>query len=310
MKLLLTKLTVTNANTAKSLDSNGIPVEKKPDGKYLLPQEVTFDPSILTYRSTLPVSVYCDCCKKERIIPYLKYVYAPQKDCPQCISDQYKETAQQVAPTSTTSNLVSKTVKITLASPKDCSKWEKLGYVIPKEKYDRGRNNAGKTLGFRYRFVLGSEIEVNISDLSPSSHARVTYKCVKCNSHNTTEYIQYLKRTTDLCPTCNKSHMGRANSVLTRDRKENNSYGKEYWKKKLIHENPNAKCDITGETDKRFLIVHHLIPRNLGGQEIEENVVVITSNMHQAFHSQYGHNVGIKEYEEFKHAERLRLNIG
>jgi hypothetical protein len=304
MKLLPTTILIENGNIAKVLRNSGIPVRTNAKGVFVFPQEVTFDPKNLTPGSSLNVRVLCGKCEKETYVPYRRYIRDPEQSCPTCQMKEYQEKAASISPASALSNLVHDEVEVTLLSPKDCSKWKDLGYEIPAERYDRGRNRAGKTLGYRNRYILGSKIKVKVKDLAPTSHVRILYRCASCGAENTTEYIQYLKRTTDLCPTCNKSYMGKANGLVKYDRKQRKLFGRTYWNRILIKEAENPMCDISGEKDKRFLVVHHIVPRNLGGEDVEENLVIITANLHQAFHAEYGHNVGRKEYEEFKAREQ------
>ena len=61
-----------------------------------------------------------------------------------------------------------------------------------------------------------------------------------------------------------------------------------YWVAKLITNNLNAKCDISGETDKRFLVLHHLLSRKKGGKNTKNNYVVLSANYHTAFHNILG----------------------
>jgi hypothetical protein len=83
----------------------------------------------------------------------------------------------------------------------------------------------------------------------------------------------------------------------------------DYWVDKLIINNPDAKCDISGETDKRFLELHHLLSRASGGKNEESNFVVLSANYHRAFHRWVGGtNVPCtpEQYYEFK---ELELNL-
>jgi len=94
--------------------------------------------------------------------------------------------------------------------------------------------------------------------------------------------------------------------------KQNPFKGREngFYRKILIKNNPNAKCDISGETDKRFLVLHHLHNRSDGGENTEDNYVILTNNYHLAFHSWnkgYANNCTRETYEIFKKEELERI---
>lgn len=207
--------------------------------------------------------------------------------------------------------MLHETTTVELNSPKICGYFESKGYEIPTERYHRGMNRAGKNMGYRTRYVLGSLIEVKVSDLTPGSHYRVTYTCDTCGVERSTLYNLYLKRQqsegSDRCPTCAKRVTGRNNGVSHRT----GDYGKNSLRLKLLAA-PDVVCDISGEPDKRFLVVHHLIPRSRGGQNTVDNMVVLTANYHTAFHRSLGGNggeCGPEQYYEFREQERQRLGM-
>lgn len=79
-----------------------------------------------------------------------------------------------------------------------------------------------------------------------------------------------------------------------------------YWVNALITNNPDAKCDISGETDKRFLVLHHLYSRDNKKEVNKDAYVVLSANYHMAFHVwNGGTNVSCtpEKYYEFKRQE-------
>ncbi len=83
----------------------------------------------------------------------------------------------------------------------------------------------------------------------------------------------------------------------------------DFWKKKLLKDNLEAKCDISGETDKRFLVLHHLHNKADGGLNNETNYVILSNNYHLAFHSWNGgyRTKCTKEYYELFKKEELEI---
>lgn len=324
MKLKETStIQITSAPLAKMLELSGYPIEKekfhkiRKDGRksgsrshYVLGKFIEVKVSDLPQQSHVEVDVECEKCAKEFKLRLDKYSYMKEKDCPECerakhyTPHQFQNTVADIH-----SNIVDEPIELIVLSPKICGYYESLGYVIPKEKTEK-IGKSGKKKGFRDRYILGSVIKISPKHLSVGSHNRIKYTCANCGEIGTTTYNLYVQRQTDFCPTCAKKENGKLNSRFSKDVTDTTELSISQWKKIVLTDNPDAKCDITGETDKRFLIVHHLVPRNMGGLNTKENAVILSAQYHQAFHSQYGHNVGIKEYEEFKHAERLRLNIG
>jgi len=117
----------------------------------------------------------------------------------------------------------------------------------------------------------------------------------------------------DLCKICARSRTGKANALeLLTAKRAAGVMGKNYWRRKLLQEKVEGtpRCDISGEEDIRFLVIHHLSPRAKGGLERRDNVVIITANYHQAFHSECGGGDALctpEQYYAFRKRERNRL---
>jgi DNA-directed RNA polymerase subunit N (RpoN/RPB10) len=158
-------------------------------------------------------------------------------------------------------------------------KWYRSkGYEIPVEEVQLYcTNKKGERIknGKKTRVVAGTKIVVNVEDLPPQSNEQVTVICEQCGKEYTTTYQFYKNKKTNKCSECQKKTL-----------KDTGSH--RYWLDKLIVNNPNAKCDISGETDKRFLVLHHLLSRSNGGKDEESNYVILSANYHMAFHSSVG----------------------
>lgn len=132
-------------------------------------------------------------------------------------------------------------------------------------------NGVKKKNGKMISVKEGTKIFVKPEDLPPSSNKKVELTCPRCGSSFTTTYGAYRKKINNLCGPCVKRKI-----------KGNGSHS--YWVKKLITLNPDAKCDISGETDKRFLVLHHLNSVSSGGINSPDNYVILSANYHLAFH--------------------------
>lgn len=208
--------------------------------------------------------------------------------------------------------MLDQTTTVKLNSPKICGYFTDLGYKIPTTSYQRFRKN-GKPTGYRTRYVLGATLTVRTEHLSPGSHYRITYTCDSCGKRCSTLYNLYMSSPNeeDLCIICARSKSGLSNSIENlQTKRKSGVMGKNFWRKKLLHGSEDVCCDICGETDKRFLVIHHLTPRSKGGLEHRDNVVVLSANYHQAFHAECGGNDSVctpEQYYAFRKRERNRL---
>lgn len=176
-------------------------------------------------------------------------------------------------------------------------KWYKeKGYEIPLHKvqlYYTNKKGEKKKNGIEYRVKKGTKITVKVSDLPPKSNEMITLICEECGKEYTTRYSFYKTKKTNKCSECQKRILKQEGCHT-------------YWVNKLITNNPNAKCDISGETDKRFLVLHHLLSKNKGGKNTEENYVILTANYHMAFHNELGgtqYGCTPEQYYNFKNKE-------
>ena len=177
------------------------------------------------------------------------------------------------------------------------AKWFKeRGYTVPTHSVQLWASIAGKKVknGRATRVANGTKILVKITDLPPESNVQITRMCTSCAKEFKTTYGAYLKKKeSDRCVTCAKKKI-----------KGNGSHG--YWVRKLITNNQNAECDISRETDKRFLVLHHLNSRSNGGENTPDNYVVVSANYHLAFHVWNG-GMGVpcnkEQYYKFKQEE-------
>jgi hypothetical protein len=143
------------------------------------------------------------------------------------------------------------------------------------------------------RFATGQIIKVKTKDLHVGSLQRVDLYCDTCHQVYSLRFRDYMAKQSNTCQSC--------------IRQPENCVSHEYWLKRLIINSDTAVCDISGETDKRFLVLHHLWSRSTGGLNEEENYVVLTANFHKAFHSslENGGRSGCTptQYKEFKQKE-------
>ena len=79
--------------------------------------------------------------------------------------------------------LLTKNVEILLNS-RNIKRFESLGYLIPREKDDRGRN----------RVKTGTKILIRTSDLSLGSHCKVEVRCDYCGKVSILSYKDYINR--------------------------------------------------------------------------------------------------------------------
>lgn len=181
-------------------------------------------------------------------------------------------------------------------------KWyQKKGYHIPvrkKQTYYINKNGERKKNGTKSVTVArGTKIMVDVKDLSPKSNETVKFICTECEQEHTTRAAAFFIKLDSKCTGCKKKEL-------------KNTGCHSYWVKKLITDNPNAKCDISGETDKRFLVLHHLLNSKSGGKNEFENYVILSYNYHLAFHNSIGGtNVACtpKQYIEFKQNEMAKI---
>lgn len=176
-------------------------------------------------------------------------------------------------------------------------KWyQSKGYDIPLEKVQLYcKNKKGETIknGVKYRIKNGTKILVRVDDLPPKSNETITVICEQCGKEYKTRFGFYNSKKTNKCSECQKKTL-------------KNCGCHSFWINKLITNNPDAKCDISGETDKRFLVLHHLLSRNNGGENTPENYVILSANYHMAFHNSIGgtqYGCTPEQYYEFKNAE-------
>lgn len=155
--------------------------------------------------------------------------------------------------------------------------WQSKGYVIPTTPRLLYATRDGRRVrnGVKLTVARGTRIQVRIEDLPPKSNAEVTYTCVECRDEFVTQYRAHRDAAVRRCKSCaaRQGFKGGCHS---------------YWVERLISNNPDARCDISGERDKRFLILHHLLSRSLGGKDAKENYVVLSANLHMAFHNWMG----------------------
>lgn len=208
---------------------------------------------------------------------------------------------------STMQNDSEKKVTITVASPKKAGNLERRGYVFPTERVQRTRSD-GSPYGWRLKYILPHTLEVKLSDLPKWAHYRVDFTCADCGNTFSTAIAFYNSRKTDFCRDCFAKRL-----VYTKDSVTMpfGTRGRDYWKRTLIDEAVSPCCEISGNTDRRFLVIHHLMPTGKGGPETFDNVVIITANYHQAYHKEMGNNqsarVNKESYLAFKARELQKL---
>lgn len=149
--------------------------------------------------------------------------------------------------------------------------------------------------------VNGFKTLVSSLDLTPGSCLKVTIKCPECGILFKIPRYKLNKRKSPYCKIC----LHKVPRLIEGEYQDIRS-----WTKRLIDSNNSAKCDICGETDKRFLQLHHLTPIAAGGRNIESNLVILSANYHSAFHNHYKNGVvdtaTPEDYYAFREQE-LRL---
>lgn len=194
-----------------------------------------------------------------------------------------------------------KTNKMKIKLSGSTFRWYKdKGYDIPTHVVQLWATVNGKKIknGISERIKNGTEIEVLIDDLPPKSNVNVQLICPRCNKDYKTTFGAYKLKESNLCSTCVKKKIIGDGSHS-------------YWVKTLIIENDNARCDISSESDKRFLVLHHLDSRSNGGRNIKENYVILSANYHMAFHNwNGGTNISCKkeDYIKFKEEEMKKTS--
>lgn len=173
------------------------------------------------------------------------------------------------------------------------------GYEIPSRPVQLYANRDGVRVknGTRYRVERGARITVRVEDLMPASNIVLAFICKTCGNEFTTTWGAHQKKVSENCKFCQAKNgfKGGCHS---------------YWVDRLIASAESPRCDISGESDKRFLELHHLLSRSMGGKNAEENYVVLSANYHRAFHNWMGgSNVPTtpEDYARFKAEERNRV---
>ena len=200
--------------------------------------------------------------------------------------------------------LITSTVDMPLNGP-HLNYWISKGYIIEPSKtqvyqINPATGNANKD-GCRISVPRGSILAVRVEDLPRTSGVKVQYKCSVCGCIITTTYKRFLDKMSDACPSCHAKIM---NAERIPERSQN------YYLKTLIADNPNAKCEITGESDKRFLDLHHKLSRSNGGMNHPDNYAIVSTQYHHIFHREMGGNNKLctpQQWEEFKQKEITRL---
>lgn len=177
--------------------------------------------------------------------------------------------------------------------------YKSRGYIVPVRVVQLYANKDGRRVknGIKMRPINGQKLRVKIEDLMPSSNVVLNFTCAACGGIFTTTYGASQKKVSKNCKSCQakKGFKGGCHS---------------YWVDRLIASADSPRCDISGESDKRFLELHHLLSRSIGGANAEENYVVLCANYHRAFHNWMGgSNVPTRpeDYYRFKALELQRL---
>ena len=194
--------------------------------------------------------------------------------------------------------MVTNNDKVEVVLSSSTLKWYRdKGYTIPTHVVQLWATVKGERVknGKKERVASGTKLLVAIDDLPPSSNTLLTRVCNECDGVFTTTYQNYkAKHLSDRCSPC-------AKKVIK------NEGSNRYWKNLLIKNNPDAVCDISGETDKRFLVLHHLLSRSNGGKNGKDNYVILTANYHMAFHNSWMGSTSSpctpEDYYEFKRNE-------
>ncbi|MEN6455487.1 MAG: hypothetical protein ABFD10_14620 [Prolixibacteraceae bacterium] len=175
-------------------------------------------------------------------------------------------------------------------------KWYRSkGYDIPTREVQLYYFKDGKRYknGKEKRIARGTKILVARKDLMPCSNEIIYFKCETCGKPFTTTWQAHRKKISNNCKSCQakKGFKGGCHS---------------YWVNVLITNNPDARCDISGETDKRFLVLHHLYSKDNKTELSKDAYVILSANYHMAFHVwNGGTNVSCtpEKYLEFKQQE-------
>ena len=166
--------------------------------------------------------------------------------------------------------------------PRNVAHYVSKGYFIAESKYYPGR------------FASGGLLVVKTRDLHPGCMQRVDLWCDICITQYSLRWRDYIKKQSNTCKRCLNEPA--------------NCSSHEYWIRRLLLDNPDAICDISGELDKRFLVLHHLQSRKTGGQNEESNYVVLSANHHKAFHGSLGNGgrdgCTPEQYYEYKQKEQ------
>lgn len=153
-------------------------------------------------------------------------------------------------------------------------KWYRFrGYDIPVRTVQLYLTKDGirRKHGIARRVANGTKILVKRQDLKPGSNQVLDFVCETCGKSFTTDWQSHKKKISNNCKSCQAKKGFKGGC-------------QDYWSDKLINNNSDAKCDISGETDKRFLELYHLLSKKLGGKNEELNYVVLSANYHTAFH--------------------------
>ena len=179
--------------------------------------------------------------------------------------------------------------------------YKEKGYNLPIRKVQCWATINGKKIknGIKERVPVNSKLLVKIEDLPPSSNVILNLVCETCSKKYTTTYKAFSIKKSGNCVSCQAKKGFKGGC-------------QDYWVDKLIINNPEAKCDISGEKDKRFLELHHLLSKSAGGKNEESNFVVLSANYHRAFHKWVGGtNIPCypEQYYEFKDQELSQTDM-
>ena len=172
--------------------------------------------------------------------------------------------------------------------------WRSRGYDVPRREVQLWATIDGRRVknGREQRVAKGTKILVRTSDLMPHSNELINFICESCGGEFHTTWQAHRDKISNNCVSC-QAKRGFRGGCHT------------YWVQKLITDNEMAACDISGELDKRFLELHHLLSRALGGLSETENYVILSSNYHRAFHKWMGGSTPCRpeDYAVFKRLE-------
>lgn len=194
--------------------------------------------------------------------------------------------------------LKSKFIEVSVSNSTD--KWYRSkGYEIPSRRVQLYCNINGKRYknGTKRRVKRGTTIRVNVKDLLPHSNKIIYFICDTCGGDFTTTWQAHRDKISNNCKSCQAKKGFKGGC-------------QDYWVDTLIINNPNAKCDISREKDKRFLELHHLLCKKLGGKNEKKNYIVLSANYHRAFHKWCGGTNVVctpKQYYEFRKKELARI---